>query len=311
MRIHHLNCISSCPVGGRLMDGISPSVLQRGHLTCHCLLIETAESLVLVDTGYGLKDVADPHGRLSEFFLTQLKPDFREEMTAIRQIERMGFDPRDVRHILLSHLDFDHAGGLDDFPWAQVHMLRAEEINATLQKTWLDRQRFRPQQWSTRKNWNLHDPGEGYNWFGFDKVQAIEGLPPEILMVPLIGHMLGHAGVAIQRDSGSWLFYAADAYFYHGEMDSERPHCTPGLELYQTMMEKNRKSRLWNQKRLRELSIERSSEVDVFCAHDVIEFERHAHRSADSEVPRVKNPMRLEHHTGIQLSPWSEDRPPI
>ncbi|RYZ85400.1 MAG: MBL fold metallo-hydrolase [Proteobacteria bacterium] len=120
MRIHHLNCISSCPIGGRLMDGISPSILQRGHLTCHCLLIETAESLVLIDTGYGLRDVHDPHSRLSEFFLTQLKPDFRESMTAYRQIERMGFDPRDVRHIILSHLDFDHAGGLDDFPWATV-----------------------------------------------------------------------------------------------------------------------------------------------------------------------------------------------
>jgi glyoxylase-like metal-dependent hydrolase (beta-lactamase superfamily II) len=31
-------------------------------------------------------------------------------MTAIRQLEQLGFDPRDVEHIVLSHLDFDHAG---------------------------------------------------------------------------------------------------------------------------------------------------------------------------------------------------------
>ncbi|RYZ61601.1 MAG: MBL fold metallo-hydrolase, partial [Proteobacteria bacterium] len=98
MRVYHLNCISSCPIGGRLMDGVSPSALQRGHLTCHCLLVETADSLVLIDTGFGLRDVADPHGRLSEFFLLQLKPDFREEMTARRQIEKLGFDADDVRH---------------------------------------------------------------------------------------------------------------------------------------------------------------------------------------------------------------------
>jgi len=60
---------------------------------------------------------------LSRFFLFLLSPDFREEHTALRQIERLGYHPRDVRHIVLSHLDFDHAGGLDDFPHATVHML--------------------------------------------------------------------------------------------------------------------------------------------------------------------------------------------
>jgi len=282
MRIHHLNCISSCPIGGRLMDGISKSALQRGHLTCHCLLIETPQSLVLIDTGYGLKDVADPKSRLSEFFLAQLKPDFREEMTAYRQIERLGFDPRDVRHIILSHLDFDHAGGLDDFPWATVHLLKSEAVNAKAQKTWLDRQRFRPEQWSNQAMWKTHDPSEGESWFGFNRVQELDGLPPEILMVPLIGHTLGHAGVAIQQSPGKWLFYAADAYFYHGEMNLAKPHCTPGLELYQTMMEKNRESRLWNQVRLRELSGKHGGEVEIFCAHDVVEFERLAKRSFDA-----------------------------
>ncbi len=71
------------------MDGLSPGLFQRGHLTCHCLLIETRNSLVLVDTGFGLKDVQDPYSRLSEFFLKQLQPKFREEMTARRQIEKL------------------------------------------------------------------------------------------------------------------------------------------------------------------------------------------------------------------------------
>src|SRR5690606_35146577 len=87
MRVHHLNCISSCPLGGRLMDARTPSVLQRGALACHCLLVETHGGLVLVDTGFGLRDVANPGSRLSRFFLALLSPDFREEMTAIRQIE--------------------------------------------------------------------------------------------------------------------------------------------------------------------------------------------------------------------------------
>jgi glyoxylase-like metal-dependent hydrolase (beta-lactamase superfamily II) len=110
MRIRHLNCVSSCPLGGRLVDGRSSSVLQRGQLCCHCLLVEAPDGLVLVDTGYGVQDVRQPKARLSAFFLALLSPDFREEMTALRQLERLGDDPRDVRHIVLTHLDFDHAG---------------------------------------------------------------------------------------------------------------------------------------------------------------------------------------------------------
>lgn len=301
MRIYHLNCISSCPLGGRLMDGLSPRILQRGHLTCHCLLVETNSSLALVDTGYGLNDVHNPHSRLSEFFLKQLKPDLREEMTARRQIEKLGFRADDVQHIILSHLDFDHAGGLDDFPRAKVHMMQSEVQGAKAQKTWLDRQRFRPQQWSTEANWLSYHAESGESWFGFAKVHALEGVPPEILMLPLIGHTLGHAGVAIQRPEG-WLLYAGDAYFYEGEMNVEKPHCTPGLSLYQTMMEKDRRSRLWNQNRLRELLKFHSHEVEVFCAHDVSEFIRLAERSPDVPAIRVsqdtafyENELRQDH----------------
>ncbi|HEY0882055.1 MAG TPA: MBL fold metallo-hydrolase, partial [Archangium sp.] len=108
MRVHHLNCISSCPLGGWLMDG-EPLFRLRGRLSLHCLLVELSDRLVLVDTGFGLNDVANPRTRLSPVFRVLNSPRFREEMTAIRQLERLGFDPRDVTDILLSHLDFDHA----------------------------------------------------------------------------------------------------------------------------------------------------------------------------------------------------------
>ncbi|WP_386350887.1 MBL fold metallo-hydrolase [Xanthomonas campestris] len=83
MRVHHLNCISTCPLGGHLMDGRTHGVLERGHLSCHCLLVETNAGLVLIDTGFGLRDVAEPRARLSAFFLALVKPDLREDMTAI------------------------------------------------------------------------------------------------------------------------------------------------------------------------------------------------------------------------------------
>ncbi|HUR38885.1 MAG TPA: MBL fold metallo-hydrolase, partial [Planctomycetota bacterium] len=285
MRVHHLNCISTCPLGGKLMDERTETILRRGRLTCHCLLVETDAGLVLVDTGLGTRDVADPKGRLSRFFLLLLRPEFREEMTALRQVELLGFDPRDVRHIVLSHLDFDHAGGLDDFPWARVHLLAVERDDARLQKSWLDRARYRPQQWSTSDHWQVYRPDGGESWFGFERVSALEGLPPEILMVPLSGHTFGHAGVAVRSDD-RWLFQAADAYFFHGEMDPDRPRCTPGLRFYQWMMEKDRGARLRNQERLRQLRREHAGEVEIFCGHDVVEFERLAGRSA--QIPADK-----------------------
>jgi glyoxylase-like metal-dependent hydrolase (beta-lactamase superfamily II) len=284
MIVHHLNCISTCPLGGRLMDGRTRSLAERGLLTCHCLLVETSAGLVLVDTGFGLRDVADPRSRISRFFLGLVSPDFREEMTAIRQIQRLGFDLRDVTHIVLSHLDFDHAGGLDDFPHATVHMLQVERDYAFEQKTWMDRQRFRPQQWSTSGNWRVYQASAGEAWNGFSRVQQLDGLPPELLVVPLRGHTFGHAGIAVNTTGEQWLFNAADAYFYHAEMHA-KPHCTPGLRMYQWMLEKDRTARFDNQRRLRELAL-REFAVTVFCSHDVTEFERLAKRAANEPAQR-------------------------
>lgn len=279
MRIHHLNCISSCPMCGKLFDGHPESLVRRGHLTCHCLLIETNQGLVLVDTGFGMRDVLDPRTRLSKFFLFLMKPEFREEMTAIRQIQRLGFDPADVRHIVMSHLDFDHAGGLDDFPHATVHLMANERDYALEQRTWLDRQRFRPQQWSYQSNWKMHRADAGERWEGFECVRPLAGFADDIALVPLRGHTFGHAGIAVKSDSG-WLLHAADAYFHRREMSADKPGCTPGLRFYQWMMEQDRPARLQNQERLRTLVNDGERNIRIFCSHDVDEFEALAGRSA-------------------------------
>jgi glyoxylase-like metal-dependent hydrolase (beta-lactamase superfamily II) len=273
------------------MDGRSRSL--RGRLTCHCLLVETDHGLVLVDTGFGLRDVDTPASRLSRFFLWQLAPDLRKEATAIRQIEALGFREQDVRHIVLTHLDFDHAGGLDDFPNATVHRLEAERNSAMARRTAIDKRRYRPMQWSTMDNWRVYRSGEGEPFMGFDCVRDLTGLPPDILLVPLIGHTMGHAGVAVKAGT-RWLLHAGDAYFYYGEMNTERPHCTPGLRAYQRMMDKDREARLWNQDRLRALKRHHGAEIEIFCAHDLSEFEQLAHVDARKEPTLKSRAERLE-----------------
>ena len=49
-----------------------------------------------------------------------------ESQTAIRQVEALGFSATDVRHLVPTHLDIDHAGGLPDFPEAELHVWRPE-----------------------------------------------------------------------------------------------------------------------------------------------------------------------------------------
>jgi glyoxylase-like metal-dependent hydrolase (beta-lactamase superfamily II) len=271
MHVHYLRCGTDCPVGGALFDGFSKGIL--GLIPCAAQLIETNEGLVLVDTGYGTEDVEHPHPRLSLFFRALLNIRFRMGETALHQVKALGYSPTDVRHIVLTHLDFDHAGGLEDFPNARVHVMDIErEAAERMRRGFVAKRRYRPAQWERVRHWQTYDGNSGERWFGFNAVRSLEGLPPEILLVPLPGHTLGHAGVAIETGSG-WVLNAGDAYFYRRELDSDRRRCTPGLRFYQRLMDTDREQRLANQGRLRDLKRDNKDQITIFCSHDEKELE--------------------------------------
>lgn len=298
MRVHHLNCGTLCPAGGRLLDGHSPGVL--GRLVCHCLLIETHEGLVLVDTGLGMRDVSAAAWRLSPLWMAMLNIQLKPEDTALAQVRAAGFDPGDVRHIVLTHLDFDHAGGLEDFPNATVHLLAAEKRAAEQHEGFVGRRRYRVDQWNAVKSWRTYEPARGERWNGFECVRDLDGLPPEILLVPLTGHTWGHAGVAVRMAEG-WLLHAGDAYFHHAEMGGRTRRCPPGLRAYQNLMEVDRAQRLANQERLRHLArfgLERG-DLRVFCAHDEVEF-RQAQRR---ERAQARDAIEFGGHTALYEDP--------
>lgn len=271
MRIHHLDCTTLCPLGGPLVDAPG-SLFTRGRMVCHCLLIETPSSgLVLIDTGFGLDDMRDPIARLGRAFVTLTAPRLDPAQAAISQVRALGFDPADVRHIVLTHMDLDHAGGLGDFPKAAVHLMGAE-LEAAMHPTWRERERYKPAQWAHGPNWKSHKPTAGERWFGFECARDLEGLPPEILMIPLSGHTRGHAGIAVQSQ-GQWLLHCGDAYFHHGEMEPVY-RCPAGLKGFQKLLGFDDALRVANQGRLRELVAGHSREVKTFCAHDPTELAR-------------------------------------
>lgn len=274
MRVHHLNCGTMHPIGGRLVDG-RPGVLRRAEMVCHCLLLETDSGLVLVDSGMGTPSVTRPTDWLGAGFVRLVHPVGDASETAVRQVERLGFAASDVRHIVLTHLDLDHAGGLVDFPDATVHVHARELASLRNPRDAIERARYRTMHFAHRPKWSTHaDLGE--SWFGFDAVRDIGGLPPEILLVPLAGHTRGHTGVAVATDDG-WLLHAGDAYFSPGEMDPVRPYCPPGLAFFESRMQMDREARIRNQHRLRALVREHGDEVRVLCAHNPVELRRAIH----------------------------------
>ncbi len=270
MRIHHLDCGPARPFGGALMDGASPGAV--GRISCHCLAIETdRDGLVLVDTGLGLRDVARPWLRLPAVNAALLRFSLDPDRTMLRHLRRLGHSPHDVRHIVMTHLDFDHAGGLIDFPQAAVHVMAPEAKAARSRRSWLDRLRYRPAQWGDTARWRTYSDRTSGRWFGFDAVTELEGLPPEILMVPLPGHSAGHAGVAIEGPRG-WMLHAGDAYFSRSEVHERLPGCPPGTAAYERFMAWDGRLARANQARLRTLLAEPDTSLAVFCTHDPVEY---------------------------------------
>jgi glyoxylase-like metal-dependent hydrolase (beta-lactamase superfamily II) len=146
MKIHHLNCSSLCPIGGRLVNR------RPALLVCHCLLIETSSGLVLIDTGFGVADMRNSFKRLGPV-ARLIGARLSEDEAAVNQVKALGFSPDDVRHIILTHMDLDHAGGLSDFPKAQIHVHRAEHAAAMTPLTYFESHRYRAVQWAHRPNW--------------------------------------------------------------------------------------------------------------------------------------------------------------
>ncbi|MEU4738881.1 MBL fold metallo-hydrolase [Actinosynnema sp. NPDC023658] len=269
MKVHHLNCGTMRPFGGKLVTG-EGSYFRAAELVCHVLLLETDDGLVLVDSGLGVGDVRRPGDTLARWWRAMSRPVLDESETAVRQVEALGFAASDVRDVVLTHLDLDHGGGLRDFPQARVH-LSAEELAAATRpdRSGNDRVRYPDGQWRHGPKWVPHET-TGETWFGFSGVREVR---PDVLLVPLFGHTHGHTGVAV-RDGDRWLLHAGDSYFFHGEMATP-PHCPPALTFMQKRMQVASGLRLANQDRLRELVRDHGASVDVFNAHDATLLRRH------------------------------------
>ncbi len=270
LRVHHLNCGTMCPVCSKLING-QGGWLEPARMVCHVLLIETPrDGLVLVDTGIGTLDVGSPT-RLGKPFIALTRPSFNLNETAVAQVQQLGFKIDDVRHIIVTHLDLDHASGLPDFPNAKVHVFQPE-FDAAMRPDFRSKPRYLPSQWAHSPRWVKYAVGAGEHWFGFQNAHPIEGMSEDILMVPLIGHTRGHCGVAVRGEDG-WLLHCGDAYFYRGQIE-QPPKMPVGLRVFEQLVQTDRSKRIENLARLQTLQQSHGHEIELFCAHDPVELSR-------------------------------------
>lgn len=90
---------------------------QGSNLDYYVWLARRGDETVLVDTGFGPEAAA------------------RRKRTLLRRpseaLALLGVRPSDIRTVILTHLHYDHAGGLEDFPGACLHLQEREASYAT------------------------------------------------------------------------------------------------------------------------------------------------------------------------------------
>ena len=180
-------------------------------------VIEHKDGLVLFDAGMDPAVETDPNyisSPIGRFFLNRL---FRFHITPEdalgQQLSIHGFDPADVQKVVVSHLHWDHIGGIADVPTAELLVSRDE---------WQQLAAKNPD-----RNWILKDHIEvpGAKWCPFDfaptddPVLAPFGGAYDVMgdgvmmLVPTPGHTPGSLSMLVRQDGLPPLLFVGDLTF--------------------------------------------------------------------------------------------------
>ncbi len=172
--------------------------LNRIRLSLRCMLLDDGENRILVESGMG--------GKLSVKFKEMFHV-IQTNAPLIDALKRAGFDKRDITHVILTHLHFDHSGGatdLDDngsiiptFPQANYFISR-RNWNAGMHPNPRDRASYLPENYASLES-------TGRLMLLEDNTTILDG----ISTITVDGHTTGQALVKVQ-DSGQTLVFVAD-----------------------------------------------------------------------------------------------------
>lgn len=229
--------------------------------SCHCLMVQADNGVVLIDTGIGMQDVANPEFRIGTDAIEAAGFKFLPDVTAIRQLKSRGIAASSVTDIVLTHCDSDHVGGVSDFPNARVHVASEEKDNLDAGNP-----RYTPHQFAHGPHWQTYSNNDS-DVLGLPSRQIRTSTGVDIRLVPLFGHTNGHCGAAINQD-GSWLLHVGDAYYLRDELTNEN-HPITELATYRA---DNNKHRIESLEKLRWLTRRTDVNLTYFGYHDITEL---------------------------------------
>ncbi|HDC0046895.1 TPA: N-acyl homoserine lactonase family protein [Escherichia coli] len=193
-------------------------VLKDKHwsprLPIGCWLIEHPEGLILVDTGE-TSHANDPgyqpwwHPFMQKCERRWVKPD--EEVHS--RILALGFDPMDVKWVIMTHMHGDHAGGIGHFPSSEIILSQKEAHDAMAWNGAM--QGFLNMHYPKwlKPTTTTHDDGP---FESFDRSMAVTK-DGAVRIVPTPGHTLGHQSVIV--DTGDYyVLIAGDASYQESYM---------------------------------------------------------------------------------------------
>lgn len=172
----------------------------RIELPVSAYLIEHPDGPTLVDTGWHAEMRTDQRAHLGRLASSMYSGRLPDGKAVHEQLAGLGFDPGDLRFVVLSHLHSDHVSGLE-------HVADAERILVS-RPEWEARRSFGyvPSMWDgiDVDAFDLEDVPFGPHHRGLDLYG--DG---SVLLVFTPGHSRGHVSVLARTASG-WVLLAGD-----------------------------------------------------------------------------------------------------
>ncbi len=180
----------------------------------HFFLIEHSDGLVLFDTGIDPAITANPRYIASAVGRLLLRRIFRFHVTAADRLDlalrRLGVEPAEVRTVVLSHLHFDHVGGIAHLPNADLIVSERE---------WAQLREPHPErEWILREH--LEVPGARWRpitfeptadpmFEGFEGVHDLAG-DGSMVLLPTPGHTPGSLSMLVRTEGWAPILLVGD-----------------------------------------------------------------------------------------------------